>query len=1329
MSRNAGFGCSDTNSVDGALSRATFSNSGGATNLVCDRCCAVFHDGICLCTLGHGPSISIDSGHFTADSFVHSDIFSTFPTTSGMSPDLNNTNHAHSETFSNGSWVHDVSDRHECSCATSATSSSRSQCCNSTSNVNMFEDDGGLSSCSDTQSESCDTSDITIESWETVRGLTYRRKFLPSNGRPTQRGPSSELGSESSAFTNYGERIGFGKDDPGLNTSFSSLATDSTGPINGFYGYKNVEPPDPPIRSVREPGPERLRDEISEHRKRLIRYYNSIGELRRNQEKNTRAGRDRSFRCASDNAGFVSVRSTTSGFGGNGGVFGQDVGRSRISCREEGPEAPSSLYEGFASSYSGINEASRGFFHHPGRPGGSNDDFGENEGEFDQNTDGNELYRGGNGITRGGFRSNARGSARGRPHDGNFGRFGGNNNIGDENEVGDHNIAGKMYEIDEEGFIVNRDEDQMTEDGSEHRIMSDFDLEQENPRASAISSQIVENAEHLDSQNLSEDVERLRANPLTNRDNGCLNCCQNHQTRQCLEKYCFKCRAKISNWLVAAEIHPILCQDAFKGFMKRRFEAKKTRFYSRDLFQAYQELPPEAMERFYRILSELEPSGDESFGDQFHEVLRLTLNFGNYGGRSLVVAYRLLWKMLSVTESFEFPLLDLNVEEAHFYVQGENGPFKPFELRFKIKDGPNDPEEGRNAQRYLRTKLKHNGVYGFPMFVCLRDQVTSVKDHEYDKEWPAHIQRKQVSRTRKKVTVYRCQPPTAAGRCKLIIDNLHMLDRYVGDGVVPENTVFLGFNHHSHRVREETEKLKKFIDHSVDQETFPRNLNSIIRNFFNPRMEIQTDSRLRTREDLENFNGLLPSPFKLLPEQMETVIRAIRNEMHAVLGPSGSGKTTIFCFLAIYNWFKLRKRTLLLTTRRGAASEITLRVVRMSKFLLELPQFKNLKNNQKFIYYNMEKDSLMEKRDSEIKDFCSFSYEIPENTTILVTVINSIASEVVHQLKPDFVLLDEASSVSALDFYTLLVILNENRCNLPKNLTIFGDQFQLGARFSKESFLNITDEADFGFDESALVQLLKCKLPYTQMRQIVRSPKALIKLIQPYYDFPLKTDESPPEEPLLLNFDGCYGMQSELSTVPSREFLSLFLNLPPKDVNGRHFCPGDDRYGKNKMGLVNQRNIYYATCIFDAIMRQNPEVTAENCLYLTPYRVQESEFHHRRTKPGATGSIRGQTIDRAVSTEARFVLLDLVRTSSNGFMNGKPEEWPAYDNSQRLLVALSRTTRAQLIIGSVETQKIKTNPTNPIEKLAAYHLNSSDPLVSFVDIHSSNVSREEFIDF
>ncbi|CAD5208443.1 unnamed protein product [Bursaphelenchus xylophilus] len=481
-----------------------------------------------------------------------------------------------------------------------------------------------------------------------------------------------------------------------------------------------------------------------------------------------------------------------------------------------------------------------------------------------------------------------------------------------------------------------------------------------------------------------------------------------------------------------------------------------------------------------------------------------------------------------------------------------------------------------------------------------------------------------------------------------------------------------------------------------------------------------------TRDDLGKFNELLPSPYKLFPEQLESAVMAYQFEMNAILGPSGSGKTTIFCFLAIYNWFALRRKTLLLTTRRGAANEITLRIVRMSKFLLELPQFRHLNNERQYIWCKLEKDSLLEHKDPEIRDVCSFDHEHPEQITMLVAVLNFLTSAPVLRFKCDRIVMDEASSVSTLNFYTLLAVQNMEKRHLPQHLTIFGDQFQLSARFSKETFLGDKDEKDFGFDESALVQLLKCKLPCTQMKSTVRSPKALCKIIQPFYDYTISADLTALARPLALRFDP-FGGLCDLHRIVHPKFVSIFINLPAKDANGNHFCAADGRRDSEpdrRLNLINRRNIHYALCIFDAILERNSDISNKDCLYLTPYRVQESEFHHRRSKPGATGSIRGQTIDRAVSTEAPFVLLDLVRTSSNGFMNGTPEEWPAYGTAQRLLVALSRATRAQIIIGSVGNSL--GTPSNPIEKLAAYHRDSRDSLVGYIDMPSSRFSSDHY---
>ncbi|CAD5208445.1 unnamed protein product [Bursaphelenchus xylophilus] len=841
------------------------------------------------------------------------------------------------------------------------------------------------------------------------------------------------------------------------------------------------------------------------------------------------------------------------------------------------------------------------------------------------------------------------------------------------------------------------------------------------------------------SEEYDDDFGILNLGPPPDQDRVCDNCRENHRTFECPIKTCFKCRSFIDNWRVSYKIHPKLCDDLVRGFMRPDFEPRKNKFYFENKHQLYQELSPEMMRMFYELLEGLTPANEYGFGVRFHEkILRNIEVFGNFGGRSLVLAHDLLWRKLSATEAFEFELFDLRIEPARVNINIGSSNFRPFDLTFNIRD-KGENKELNSEQSYLRRELNHNGVYGFPIIICIREESTSIQDHEFDADWPDDLPRKKVSMIRLNATAYRCQPPSTSEYCTLTIDPLKDLRPFLNYGYVPKGKIFLAFNHRANRMREETKKMRDFIDSPNDRETFPKNLKEMVSNFYNPKIEDQKIFSDVKRNDLEKFNDLLPKPYRLMPEQMGHAINAYEYEMHAILGPSGTGKTTIFCFLAIYNWFALRRKTLLLTTRRGAANEITLRIVRMSKFLLELPQFRHLNNERQYIWYKLEKDSAMEPRDPEIEEVCSFSHEVPEQITMLVAIHNFLTADVVLQFKADSVLLDEASSVSTLNFYTHLVMLNEKKRHVPQHMSIFGDQFQLNARFSKEPFLTDGDEMRSGYDESALVQLLKCNLPSTQMKQIVRTPKALCKIIQPFYDFTLHTALCPPDRPLLLDFAGCFNLISDLLKIEKRQFVSLFINLPRTDPQKHHFCDADDHkcprrlhHGSShevtdrRLCLTNRRNVFYASHIFNAILKNNPDISSEDCLYLTPYRVQESEFYHRRTKPGATGAIRGQTVDRAISTDAPFVLLDLVRTGPYGFMNGHAEEWPAYDTAKRLLVSLSRATRAQIIIGSVDLFHVKNLASRPIDRLAKYHLKSRDPLVSLIELGRSSDSKGNF---
>ncbi|CAD5208444.1 unnamed protein product [Bursaphelenchus xylophilus] len=205
---------------------------------------------------------------------------------------------------------------------------------------------------------------------------------------------------------------------------------------------------------------------------------------------------------------------------------------------------------------------------------------------------------------------------------------------------------------------------------------------------------------------------------------------------------CFKCRESVTDW--GKGYHPAECKDALQGFMTWNFETTKTKFYCEKKFSNYQTLSAAEVRKFYKILGKLTPGTEDKFEEEFGNILRTIEGFGNMGGRSLVVAYDLFWRKLSVTEAFEFKLHDLRIEQVRIPVDGDKN-FRGYELSFST-GSPGGFGEPVMEVAALRRKLKCNGVYGFPIFICIREDYHSVQWHNADASWPDDIPRKTISK-------------------------------------------------------------------------------------------------------------------------------------------------------------------------------------------------------------------------------------------------------------------------------------------------------------------------------------------------------------------------------------------------------------------------------------------------------------------------------------------------------------------------------------------------------------------------------------------------------
>ncbi|CAD5205647.1 unnamed protein product [Bursaphelenchus okinawaensis] len=816
------------------------------------------------------------------------------------------------------------------------------------------------------------------------------------------------------------------------------------------------------------------------------------------------------------------------------------------------------------------------------------------------------------------------------------------------------------------------------------------------------------------------------------RQASCINCSDNSHTIETCQKPCFKCRQP----LTTEENHPFDCEDLLKGFIYKRFEIRKRDHYFARENLRYPVYGEDYDKKFYTRLSQLTALNEEKFVLEIvpmRSELSIPRGFGNFGARSIITAYEYLCKKLSVMESFEFKLEEVDFGNYGRMIPGLSEP--PMFLSFVPKVEPFEimtPEKQNfiRKQLYLKNKLYHQGFFGFPVYFCIRDEGQS---YGKDSDWPSNIPRKKVSGWRLPITVYKSNPPFN-GRSYLIIDRIHKLanTRFRRD-ICPK--LYLSFNHRAEDMKRHLQRLRAIINRPLQYQTFPRNFQELFCNFYAPRQPVFFDSESEVQfEDLEKFNGLIPQQLRLSEEHLHHAVKVYQHELHVILGPAGSGKTLIMCFLAVFNWFHNKKPSLLLTTRRDAADEITLRVVRMANTIMNSPAYRSLRNNN-IVWYKLEKDALYEDRPEEIKRYASVESKNFNEVGILIMVHNMIVPSEVLMFDANHIMFDEASSVSTLSFFGLLAVFNERERKNLRNLTMFGDQFQLDCKFSKETFLFHRAEAQCGFNESAMSELLKMGITYTQMTQVSRAPTSLVRLVQPYYDFVLDTSRCSVRRPITIDMTG--ETNSILGLLEKVPFTSLFINLSARDSSNKHFCEADeidqhgrargfagDRnnslYGANgkyrNVSLTNLRNALYARKLIQAIMEEkNNHIGAKDIVYLTPYRMQEALFtqeclYHSQKHPSFI-HVKARTIDRAISTEALVAVIDLVRTDGTGFISDELGEWPSYDVPKRLLVALTRATRAQIIIGTVTG-----TGTSAVERLAESHRNSKDLSVVYIDL-------------
>ncbi|CAD5233065.1 unnamed protein product [Bursaphelenchus xylophilus] len=138
---------------------------------------------------------------------------------------------------------------------------------------------------------------------------------------------------------------------------------------------------------------------------------------------------------------------------------------------------------------------------------------------------------------------------------------------------------------------------------------------------------------------------------------------------------------------------------------------------------------------------------------------------------------------------------------------------------------------------------------------------------------------------------------------------------------------------------------------------------------------------------------------------------------------------------------------------------------------------------------------------------------------------------------------------------------------------------------------------------------------------------------------------------------------------------------------------------------MNQRSLNVAKGVFNLVCNDTNRIRMENCMHLTPYRIQQTAFQRQRQEmPWSCTNVESYTFDKSISLEAEFVVVDFVRTRDQGFILNADVEWPCYPDVKRLLVGMSRAKRAQVILASVDDEKARRNPTTTLEILAHHHM-------------------------
>ncbi|CAD5205650.1 unnamed protein product [Bursaphelenchus okinawaensis] len=789
----------------------------------------------------------------------------------------------------------------------------------------------------------------------------------------------------------------------------------------------------------------------------------------------------------------------------------------------------------------------------------------------------------------------------------------------------------------------------------------------------------------------------------------CLNCGNEHEVAECPYD-CFRCRCSFKNF----EEHKLECQEAMRGFMNKDFERRKVIFYKQRHHDTYPKYSEKFKREYYKKLATLNPKHVDDIvlsGSYKDTMIKRPQSFGNFSGRAMIQAYEYLWKYENILESFELPLFNVKVVKINLTSNGKSRPVS--KLTFTMPTVHHGVDDG--LRKYFKEKLLHLGRAGFQILLGKREDADSLTENRNDGEWPKDLVRPLVSKFREDVNVYWCNGDVSEDEWTFYTEELVNIIK--NPGPIQDGSMYIAFSHQCEPIKKQLENVKKFMEEQKSY-LFPRYAASMTTNFYKPLITDHSTDVVLFKEDLEKFNQLMPVPYCLTDTQMEFAKQCYTKDIHAVLGPSGSGKTTIVCFLAAYNWFHLRRRTLIATARPDAAAEITERLLKIADHL-KTEHYPHLIKYH--VMYKISPTDLMNERSKVVDDVTFYKDDAAENAGIVVMQVRFLMPELLKTFPAQHVLIDEASSMRTVDYYSFLVDLNKQARPLLQYMTLFGDQWQLNPRFCRERFMDDEAERKSGFDESALTQLLKCKISFSQMTQVVRTSISLSKLIQFYYlDLNFDLSNCPEERPMTIDVSHIKNVPPELKSLNTQPFTSIFVNLPATDSTGRYYCRADNMDEESaktsrKIQYVNKRNINYARMLIDAVMKTN-ELKKSDCVYLTPYRIQETYFDRN--------PVKGQTIDRAISTEADFCLVDLVKTKPGGFMNGEKQEWPCYATAKRLLVALSRAKRAQIVIGSVDASKFNA-PTTTIEQLAQIHRQSEDPLVRFYDFNCVKMEIEE----